>query len=60
VLNCCRERYLLVTVRADIKQTLGAGLVAVTDPVDRQFIRQSVNVRTAGSADMWRCLGEQF
>ena len=45
-LNCYRERYLLVTVRADIMQTQGAGLVAMTDPVDRQFIRQSVSVRT--------------
>jgi len=40
VLNCYRERYLQVTVRADIMQTQCTGLVAMADPVDRQFIRQ--------------------
>ena len=33
VLNCYREVYLLVTVRADVTQTQGTGLVAMTDPV---------------------------
>jgi hypothetical protein len=39
-LNCYKEGYLLVIVRADIMETQGAGFVAMTDPVDRQFIRQ--------------------